>query len=99
MIGVLHADPAGAEALGHVHGEAIGVRADDESEAVVAIDCGGGWGGGQHLYFLPGIDWARGEQVEVYVQARKPPGGDGAPVGGSSEISHLCCVDRCENQL
>src|SRR5258706_11070253 len=78
MIGVLHADPAGAESLGHVHSEAIGVRADDEAEAIVAIDGGGAGRRAQHFDLWPWINAAQGKHVEVAVQAGDAVGGDNA---------------------
>jgi len=41
MICIAHTDPAGAGFVRHVHGDAIRLRADNEPEAVVAIDGGG----------------------------------------------------------
>ncbi len=89
MIGVLHADPAGAEAFGHVHGEAIGVRADDQAEAIVAIDGGRAGRGAQHFDFRQRIDAAQGEHVEIAVQASYAMGVDAAQVSGSKDIGRL----------
>src|SRR6202171_2241354 len=89
MIGVLDADPAGAESLSHVHGEAIGVRSDDESQAVVAIDCGGARCGSQHLNLWLGINAAQGEHVEIAAQACDAVGVDAAQVRGSEDFSGL----------
>src|ERR1700687_1618182 len=89
MIGVLDADPAGAESLSHVHGEAISVRSDDESQAVVAIDCGGAGCGTQHLDLWLGINAAQGEHVEIAAQARDAMGVDAAQVRGSEDFGGL----------
>src|SRR5882762_72547 len=89
MIGLLDADPAGAESLSHVHGEAIGVWSDDESQAVVAIDCGGAGCGTQHLNLWLEINAAQGEHVEIAAQACDAMGIDAAQVRGSENFSGL----------
>src|SRR5438034_100381 len=89
MIGVLHADPTGAETLGHVHGEAVGVRADDEAEAIVAIDGGGAGRRAQHFDLWPWINAAQGKHVEVAVQAGDAVGVDTAQVRGGEDFGGL----------
>src|SRR5260370_4678718 len=89
MIGVLHADPTGAESLGHVHSEAIGVRADNKAEAIVAIDGGGAGSGAQHFDFRPWIDAAQGEHVEVTVEAGDAVRVDNEQVRGGEDFGGL----------
>src|SRR5258708_23198326 len=87
MIGVLDADPAGAASLGHVHGEAISVRADDESQAVVAIDCGGAGGGKQHPDLRLGGYAAPREPVGKAMQGGGAPAGETPPRPRSEGVS------------
>ncbi len=89
MIGVLHADPAGAEALGHVHGEAIGVRTDDKAEAVITIDRGGAGRRTKHFDFRQGIDAAQREHVEIAMQAGNAVGVNAAQIRSGEDIGSL----------
>src|SRR5260370_32820987 len=89
MIGVLHADPTGAESLGHVHSEAIGVRADNKAEAIVAIDGGGAGRGAQHFDLWPWIDAAQSEHVEITVQTGNAVRVNTAQVRGGEDFGGL----------
>src|SRR5439155_11798086 len=89
VIGVLHADPAGAEAFGYVHREAVGVRTDDKAEAIVAIDRGRGGCRAQHFDFRPGIDAAQSEHVEITVETGDAVGVDAAQIGGGEDLGGL----------
>src|SRR5437667_1706772 len=92
MISVLHANPAGAEAFGHVHGEAVGMRADDKAEAIVAIDRGRGGCRAQHFDFRPGIDAAQSEHVEITVETSDAVGVDAAQIGSGKDFGGLSGV-------
>src|SRR5260370_24508110 len=89
MIGVLHADPTGAESLGDVKGEAIGVRADNKAEAIVAIDGGGAGRRAQHFDLWAWIDAAQSEHVEITVQAGDAVRVNTAQVGGGENFGGL----------
>src|SRR6266699_4615945 len=89
MIGVLDADPAGAEALGHVHGKAVSVRANDKAQAIVAVDRSRGGRRAQHSDLWLGINAAQSKHVEIAMQAGNAMGIDSAQVRGSEDFGGL----------
>jgi len=92
VIGVLHAYPAGAEALGHVHGKAIGVGTDNEAKPIVAIDGGCAGRGAHHFDFRQWIDAAELQHLEVSVQPGHAVGVDSAQVRGRENVGGLGSV-------
>ena len=66
--------------------------ADDEAEAVVAIDCGGAHGGADNGNFGFGIDVAFAEHSDVAIKAGDAVRIDAAEIGGGEDVSGLLSV-------
>ena len=89
MVGVADADPTGTSFLGHVHGHAIGLWADNQTEAVVPIDGRRTQCRAQRLDLGFGIDAPFAEHFDVAIEPGHAVGINAPEVRAGKHIGSL----------